>query len=195
MMKPTTRTEADRDLAFTRWIGEVPGAETIRQCIHCGVCSGSCPLSIYMDRSPRQLMHLAREGFKEDVLSSFTIWLCTSCYACSVKCPRGIKVTEVMYALKRRAIDEGAYPKRFPIPVLAREFRKMVRKNGRISESRLVFRLMFKTNVFRLLGMSSLGRKLVRTGRFSFGVDRIKRTHELDHLLEAMEREREEAAV
>jgi hypothetical protein len=104
-------------------------------------------------------------------------------------------VTEVMYALKRRAIDEGAYPKRFPIPVLAREFRKMVRKNGRISESRLVFRLMFKTNVFRLLGMSSLGRKLVRTGRFSFGVDRIKRTHELDHLLEAMEREREEAAV
>jgi heterodisulfide reductase subunit C len=195
MFMPTTRTEADRDPAFARWIGNVPGAETIRQCIHCGVCSGSCPLSIYMDRSPRQLMHLAREGFKEDVLSSFTIWLCTSCYACTVKCPRGIKVTEVMYALKRRAIEEGAYPKRYPIPVLAREFRKMVRKNGRISESRLVFRFMLRTNVFKLLGMMGLGRKLMRTRRFSFGIERIKGTDELTHLLNAVEKDREEAAV
>ncbi|MDH3217293.1 MAG: 4Fe-4S dicluster domain-containing protein [Candidatus Krumholzibacteria bacterium] len=195
MMEPTTRTEADRDSKFARWIGEVPGAETIRQCIHCGVCSGSCPLSVYMDRSPRQLMYLAKDGFKIDVLSSFTIWLCTSCYACTVKCPRGIQVTEVMYALKRRAIEEGAYPKRFPIPVLAREFRKMVRKNGRISESRLVFQLMLRTNALKLLGLTSLGLKLIRTGRFSFGIEKIKRTEDLKTILEALERDREEVAA
>lgn len=194
-MKPTTRTEVDRDPQFARWIREVPGAETIRQCIHCGVCSGSCPLSIYMDRSPRQLMHLARQGFREDVLSSFTIWLCTSCYACSVKCPREIKVTEVMYALKRKAIEEGAYPEHFPIPVLAREFRRMVRKNGRISESRLAMKMMLKTNALRLPGMMSLGRKLMRAKRLSFRNDRIKGTKELNRFLDAMERRREEELV
>jgi heterodisulfide reductase subunit C len=140
-------------------------------------------------------MHLARQGFKGDVLSSFTIWLCTSCYACTVKCPRGIKVTEVMYALKRKAIEEGAYPKRFPIPVLAREFHKMVRKNGRISESRLALQLMLKTNALRLLGMTGLGIKLMRARRLSFRPDKIKHTEELNRFLDAMERSREEELV
>lgn len=140
-------------------------------------------------------MHLARQGFREDVLSSFTIWLCTSCYACSVKCPREIKVTEVMYALKRKAIEEGAYPEHFPIPVLAREFRRMVRKNGRISESRLAMKMMLKTNALRLPGMMSLGRKLMRAKRLSFRNDRIKGTKELNRFLDAMERRREEELV
>ena len=128
-------------------------------------------------------------------MSSFTIWLCTSCYSCTVKCPREIKVTEVMYALKRKAIEEGAYPKRFPIPVLAREFHKMVRKNGRISESRLALEMMLRTNALKLLGMMGLGRKLMRAKRFSIRTDRIKDTDEMNRFLDAMERPREEELV
>ena len=192
MVRTAIRTEADRDPEFARWITEIDGAETIRQCIHCGVCSGSCPLSIYMDRSPRQLMHLAREGFKDDVLGSFSIWLCTSCYACTVRCPRDIKVTDVMYALKRRAIQEGVYPKRFPIPVLAREFRRMVRKNGRVDEARLAFRLMLKTNAMRLFGMTRLGTRLMRTGRLAFRSEKMRNSREVERLLEAVKNEQRE---
>jgi quinone-modifying oxidoreductase, subunit QmoC len=182
---PVIHKESERDPEFGRWIGEI--AENIRQCIHCGQCSGSCPLSGYMDRSPRKLMHLAREGFKDLVLGSFSIWLCTSCYACRVKCPRGIKVTDVMYALKRRAIREGLYSRRFPIPALAKEFKSMVYRNGRVSESELVVRLKLKTNPLSMMGMAPLGINLLKTGRMSMKREKIRNREQLRKLLDATE--------
>jgi len=193
-MTPTVKTEADRDREFAGWIKSLPGAEGISQCIHCGLCAGSCPLSSYMDRSPRQLLYLAREGFREEVLRSFTIWLCTSCYTCTVRCPCGIHVTDMMYALKRRAIEDGLYPKRFAIPVLAREFRRMVKSRGRITESRLVLQLMMRTKLMRLLGMIPMGRNLLRTGRFSMKAERIRDREQLSKLLDYVGNGKEMAA-
>jgi heterodisulfide reductase subunit C len=140
-----------------------------------------------MDWSPRQLMHLSREGYKDEVLGSLSIWLCTSCYACRVKCPRGIKVTDVMYALKRKAIVEGKFPKRFAIPKLAEEFHDMVYRNGRISESELVVRLKLKTNPLSLFGMASLGLKLLKTGRMSMKRETIRNRKQVRDLLDATE--------
>jgi heterodisulfide reductase subunit C len=193
-MKPTIRTEAERDREFAKWIESLPAARGIAQCIHCGLCAGSCPLAAYMDRSPRQLLYLAKEGFKEDVLRSSTIWLCTSCYTCTVRCPREIKVTELMYALKRKAIEEGLYPKRFAIPVLAREFRRMVVARGRITESRLVLALVLKTNLLRLARMWGMGWDLLRTGRFTLRGESIEGRKQLAKILEAVEEEKELAA-
>lgn len=184
-MEPIIRKESERDPAFAAWIANF--AENIRQCIHCGQCSSSCPLAGYMDRTPRQLMHLSREGFKDMVLSSNSIWLCTSCYACRVRCPRDIKVTDVMYALKRRAIEEGLYFKRFPIPQLAKEFQAMVYRKGRISETELVVRLKLKTDLLSMFGMMGLGLGLLRTGRLSLKREKIKNKAQLRKLLAALE--------
>ena len=126
--------------------------------------------------------------FKKEVLESATIWLCTSCYECTVKCPREIKVTEIMYALKRRAIDEGAYSRRFPIPVLARQFRDMVLRDGRINEARLVLNLVLRTHPLGMFSMRKLGLGLLRTGRFSLRRDPIEGRHSLATLLEAVHR-------
>lgn len=185
------RTESDRDPAFANWIRNLEGAERIRECIHCGVCSASCPLARWMDYSPRRLMHLAREGFKNDVLESYALWLCTSCYVCTVRCPREIPVTEVMYALKGRAISGGHYPHRFPIPVLARSFGRMVRREGRISEGRLALWLMLKTSVRRLLGMTRLAPHLLRTGRMAIHSEHVERRYQVTQLLDAVETERD----
>lgn len=190
-MRPYIRTEAERDPEFARWITSLPGAEKIRECMHCGLCSASCPLFAYMDHSPRQLMHLGREGFRDDVLGSFTIWLCTSCYQCTVECPRQIPVTEIMYALKRRAIDEGVYTPHLPIPVLASLFQRMVSDRGRISESWLVVRLLLKTNVRRVFGMLGLARHLLRTGRLSLRPESIRGRRDLRHMLDAVGRRTE----
>ena len=121
-LKRTVKFEADRDPEFARWVSHTVGGERIRHCLQCGLCSGKCPLSLYMDYTPRRLMHLSREGFKEEVLGSSSIWLCTACYACMVNCPKKINVTHLLYALKRRAIEEGRYPRRFAIPVMAKQF-------------------------------------------------------------------------
>lgn len=193
-LKRVVKFEAERDLAFAQWISHTVGGERIRHCLQCGLCSGSCPLSLWMDYTPRRLLLLSREGFKEKALSSYTIWLCTSCYACMVECPKNIKVTDLMYALKARAIHEGFYPKRFAIPELAREFSRMIRGSGRITESRLVLRVFLKTAVWRLIGFSNLGFKLLRTGRLRFVREKVSRQKEIVALLNDVEATRKELA-
>lgn len=183
----TIKYEADRAKGFGREVMSVPGCEKLEACIQCGTCSGVCPLSIYMDYTPRQVMELVRSDFKDDVLKSHTIWLCASCYSCSVECPREIRITDIMYELKQRAIKEGFYPGRFSIPVLARSFYDMVHKHGRITESLLVMKLYLKTNWFAALGMWKLGLGLMRTGRFSLKPESIKRRDELARMMEVVD--------
>src|SRR5512136_1554615 len=109
--KRTIKYEADRVKGFGRDVMRMPGCEQLETCIQCGTCSGVCPLSIYMDYTPRQVIELVRTDFKNEVLQIQTIWLCSSCYACTTECPRQIRITDIMYELKQRAIREGVFPK------------------------------------------------------------------------------------
>jgi heterodisulfide reductase subunit C len=147
-----------------------------------------------MDYTPRQVMALARADFKNEVLRSHTIWLCASCYACTVECPQQIRITDIMYELKQRAIHEGVYPKRFPIPVLAREFDTMVRRNGRITELVLVLRLFLKTSWRAALGNWRMGIDLLRTGRLSVKTERIRARGDLARMLDAVDKPKDASA-
>ncbi len=184
-IKDTIRYDADRDRDFPAQIMAVPGCEKLYGCIQCGTCSATCPLSIYMDYTPRQLMALTRAGLKKEALSSKSIWLCSSCYACTVDCPKEIKITDIMYALKRRAIQDGVYPKRFPVPVLAREFFKMVSKKGRITEGFLVANLFLRTSWFAALKTWRLAINLLRTGRIAVTMESMKHPEELTPIFAA----------
>jgi hypothetical protein len=95
-------------------------------------------------------------------------------------------VTDVMYALKRRAIEKGMHPKRFPIPVLAKAFYRMVASHGRNAESWLVVELMLRTNPLGLLKMAPVGLKLIRTGRMIFRRDHIEHPDQIKTMLNAM---------
>ncbi len=191
-IKRTIKYEADRVPGFAEEIAKAPGCEKLWDCIQCGTCSGVCPLSIYMDYSPRQIIALTRAGFKNEVLSSFTIWLCASCYACTVECPQQIEITNIMYELKQRAIQEKRYPKRFPMPVMTQEFTKMVRKHGRVSESLLAINLFLKTDPLGALGMSKLGLGLMKTGRFSLKQEQIQNQDQLEKIMQTVEECRSE---
>jgi hypothetical protein len=92
-----------------------------------------------------------------------------------------------MYELKQRAIHEKVYPRRFPIPVLAREFNAMVRKHGRITELLLVIRLFLKTNIFAALGNWRMGIDLMRTGRFTLATERIRQHGDIARMLDAVD--------
>ena len=158
---------------FGREIAATPGGENLARCIQCGTCSATCPMSIYMDHTPRRIIAMTRAGFEHEVLSSNTIWLCASCYACTVQCPKDIKITDVMYALKQRAIAKKSYPRRFTIPVLAREFFKTVQRTGRSNEVRTSAWMMLKTNPLNILRNAPLGLKLLRRGRLSMKTERV----------------------
>jgi heterodisulfide reductase subunit C len=187
---PLTKTikyDADRDRNFPQEIMSRPGGEKLYGCIQCGTCSATCPASIYMDHTPRQLMALTRAGFKKEALSSLTIWLCTSCYSCTVQCPKEIKITDIMYALKRQAIREGVYPKRFPIPILAREFYQMVRSTGRVTENWLAIKMFMKSNPIAALKTWRLGLNLMKTGRFPWKPEKMQQPARMAALLDEAE--------
>ncbi len=178
--------EAELDLDFGEKIAAKAYGQKLLSCIQCGTCSATCPMSHYMDYTPRRVIAMTREGFKNEVLHSATIWLCASCYSCTVQCPRNIHITDVMYALKREAMAEGVYPKRYPIPVLARNFHNLVMTHGRNSEGWLILRLFMQTNPFKLINLMKVGLRLMLTGRFSMKFDRIKNIKQLQVLLNAM---------
>lgn len=179
--------EHELDKTFLAEIKRSSHCEEIDRCIQCGTCSSSCPMSIYMDYPPRKIVGLVKSGFKEEVLKSFTLWLCSSCYTCQVRCPAKIRITDVMYALKRKAIETKVYPGRFAIPILDREMSKIIAKNGRNSEMRLILRLYLKARKpLSLLKMAPLGWKLMKTGRMSLKKEQIKDKKQLRTLLKAI---------
>lgn len=178
--------EAELDPHFAEEIASIPHGDHIYNCIQCGTCSASCPVSPYMDYTPRKVIAMIRAGFKKEVLSSTTPWLCASCYACTVECPKEIRITDVMYAAKRLGIREGVYPKKFLTPVLAREFFEIVKKNGRNHEGSLMLRMYLKTNPFALLRQMGLGIRLWLKGRISAKPEKIAQTGQLHALLGAI---------
>jgi heterodisulfide reductase subunit C len=141
-----------------------------------------------MDYSPRQIIGMVQSGFKDKALRSHTIWLCASCYSCAVECPRKIRITDIMYELKQRAIQERIYPRRFPIPILAQEFNKMAQTHGRVTENVLAAIMFLKSTWWTAFGMWRLGLGLMRRGRFPLHLESIKRKDELNRMLKTLDK-------
>ena len=116
----------------------------------------------------------------EKVLQSNTIWLCSSCYSCTVRCPSGIKLTDIMYELKRLAIEFGLAPKGAKAPVVAKLFVDIVDKNGRVAEVPLVSRFMLETNPLGTFKMIPRAAKLFMRGRMPMTSHKIKGIAELE---------------
>jgi quinone-modifying oxidoreductase, subunit QmoC len=183
--------ESELDKSFGETISRKAYGEKLLGCIQCGTCSATCPLSTYMDFTPRKIIAMVRAGFKEEVLTNRTIWLCASCYSCTVECPKGIKITEVMYTLKREAITQGIYPKRFNIPILARAFFNQVRNHGRTNEVYLMMSYFFSTNPFKAISQIPLATKMFFKGRLSPIQENIKHKEQLKKLLDTADRRKE----
>jgi heterodisulfide reductase subunit C len=138
-------TTIKEDARFLDEISSIPGGEKIRHCIQCGICSASCPMVFKMNHSPRKLFAMAKAGMRKEVLSSNTIWYCVSCYSCHVRCPRGIKLTDIMYILKRLSINYGLYPHGNASPTLSKAFINIVNRYGRNHETELIMRLYMRS--------------------------------------------------
>jgi len=152
----------------------VPGGERLSDCIQCGTCSGSCPVSYYMDNPPRKLFAMIRAGLRDRVLQSESLWLCTSCYMCTLRCPKQIAVTDIIYALKRLAMSEGKLGGAFKAAALANSFVGVVNNRGRNFEPELLVRYYAKTSPLALLKKAPLGMKLLFRGRMPLLGERIQ---------------------
>jgi Fe-S oxidoreductase len=101
-------TKEDFDIDFGKKIEEMSGID-VYACYQCGICSGVCPGTYTgaMPHTPRELTRMTHLGMTEDVLSSETIWACTSCWKCNARCPREVDFSTIIRAFRNIKVEEG----------------------------------------------------------------------------------------
>jgi heterodisulfide reductase subunit C len=128
-----------------------------------------------MDHSPREIIALIRADLRDEVIYSDTIWCCSSCYYCTVRCPKNIKITEMMYALKRYCIWKHKHKRGAIGPDFSKKFVKIVVKTGKSYEPGLAPTFMFKYGMRGVLDNMNMGMSLLQKKRMAIFPKTVKR--------------------
>lgn len=156
------------DYTFMYKLSKQPNGHLVSLCMQCGLCAVTCPTRELMDYTPRQLFNLIKQGEQDKVLSSNTMWMCTSCYTCKVRCPRGIAIVDVMHDLKYLAITEGR--EKYPQMAFYDAFWKEVLKRGKSFETGVLVRFYLqkgKDGIKEMLAMKDLGLSMLKHKRIT----------------------------
>ncbi len=149
----------------------VEEGEWVKMCMQCGVCAGSCPLGNAWEHPPQEIFMMIRAGKREAVLSSDSMWMCTSCYNCISRCPRGLPITHIMHGLAHYAQRLGLVPKNQPTQRFAQMFWQNLNKKGRVNELKLGLSLYFMNGfgegVKTSLKMKDIGLGMLKTKRMA----------------------------
>lgn len=149
----------------------VEEGDWVKMCMQCGVCAGSCPMGPYWEHSPQELFMMIRAGKREEVLTSSSMWMCTSCYNCISRCPRELPITHIMHGLAHYAKRLGIAPKNQPTMKFSQLFWDNLMANGRVNELKLGIRLYFidgfVKGVKNALGATGLGLGMYKAKRLN----------------------------
>ena len=183
MATPTTMAPAAT--FFNEVVAATPGQPNLELCLQCGTCGGSCPSGPDMDHTPRALFAMIEAGMKEQVLRSNAPWYCVSCYYCMVRCPQEIHITDLMYTLKRMAIQEGLYQESSAAdaPEFSETFIDFVENYGRSFELGLATRYHLRHHPLSAVKMAPMGLGMLRRGRMDLTPKRIKGMKQLKAIL------------
>lgn len=187
MLEEKALFESDLDPGFLDEVCEFPGGKEVKACIQCGTCTGSCPMGSEMDYAPRKIFAMIRAGMKDEVLHSNTIWYCSSCYSCYVRCPKEIKITDIMYGLKRLALREKKVSKGRKPSILSRNFVNMVNKYGRNHETELMTRYILQAEPFSALRFVPQGWYLFSNGRLPILPHKMNNLKQLKSIIDKAE--------
>ncbi len=157
---------------FLREVEEkVEEGHWVKMCMQCGVCAGSCPFGPHWAHPPQEIFMMIRAGKREEVLSSDSMWMCTSCYQCIVRCPRKLPITHIMHGLANYAYRLGLSPKKQPTQQFASMFWNNLAQAGRVNELKLSLGMYFKDGfaqgIKNAMAMQSVGLGMVKAKRLN----------------------------
>lgn len=188
----TVKIEAYRNTFLKEVEANVEEGSWVKMCMQCGVCAGSCPLGSAWEHPPQEIFMMIRAGKREEVLTSSSMWMCTSCYNCIVRCPRELPITHIMHGLANYAHRLGIAPRNQPTRKFAKKFWDNLTTKGRVNELKLGIALYFLdgfvSGVKTAMAAAPLGMKMWKANRLSameyFGGHGIKDTAGLKAILE-----------
>ena len=157
---------------FLREVEErVEEGEWVKMCMQCGVCAGSCPFGPHWEHSPQKIFMMIRAGKREEVLTSDSMWMCTSCYNCVVRCPRKLPITQIMHGLATYAHRLGLAPRDQPTRHFSQLFWNNCTKTGRVNELELTLGLYFKdglvSGIKKAWALKDIGLAMLRAKRLN----------------------------
>ncbi|MDD5403048.1 MAG: 4Fe-4S dicluster domain-containing protein [Sulfuricella sp.] len=149
----------------------VEEGQWVKMCMQCGVCAGSCPFGPHWEHTPQKIFMMIRAGKREEVLTSDSMWMCTSCYNCVVRCPRKLPITHIMHGLAYLSKREGLMPKNQPTAQFGQLFWDNLTKNGRVNELKLSLGMYFKDGfsqgIKNAMAMQSVGMGMMKAKRLN----------------------------
>ncbi len=167
----TSMVEKYRNSFLQEVEANVEEGDWVKMCMQCGVCSGSCPLGDAWEHPPQEIFMMIRAGKREAVLSSESMWMCTSCYNCIVRCPRELPITHIMHGLASYARRLGMEPKNQSTARFSDIFWKNMKKKGRVNELKLGLSLYFKDGIGpgikEAMKKQKLGLKMLKAKRMA----------------------------
>ena len=167
----------ERDPNFKQEIISTPGGESLMGCFQCGICTSSCIYSQWLDLKPHQIMKMTTLGFRDELLNSDMIWVCSSCYACTVRCPQEVDVKEVMDTVRRIALIDKGYVR--DEKTFFSKFLNLIENYGRLNMAWLFLQMAKKEDIFKNL---SLGLSLFKQGKVKLLPGKLKNQKELKEL-------------
>lgn len=179
--------------SFIDEVAATPGGEHIKECIQCGICSGSCPAAKEMEYSPRRIIAMVRAGMRDEVLSSPAMWHCLSCHLCTGRCPRGVEPSGIAHALTSLAAQYGYRVRKTTTPIFYRSFVNSLKSNGRVHEVGAMMGYYLKSDPLASLKMISVALNLLAHKRMPLKAPKTEGRAELNKIIKKFKEVRERA--
>jgi heterodisulfide reductase subunit C len=181
-------TEPEQKRRFLKEVMKLPGGDRILECIQCGTCAGGCPTRFAMDYSPMQIIKMINLNMEKAVLSSSTIWVCSTCYTCTARCPRKVDFTTLMMSLRNKAIQKSYVRKQSNLK-FHKSFFEVIDKYGRLYEPEMILKVMSKTDFGELRRNVGLGLRLMKKGKIRIKAPKTSQSQWLGGLAEKTKEE------
>ncbi|MCK4933484.1 (Fe-S)-binding protein [Candidatus Bathyarchaeota archaeon] len=88
-------------------VQELVQKHKLLECIHCGICTGSCPVSRKANLNVRKYMREVSVGNKLTIHPQDELWSCTTCATCGIRCPKEINPYDFLIDIRSLAVERG----------------------------------------------------------------------------------------
>lgn len=86
---------------------ELTQKHKLSECIQCGMCTGSCPVSRKANLNIRRYMREVATSGKLTIHPQNELWSCTTCSTCGIRCPKDLNPYDFLIDIRSMAVEEG----------------------------------------------------------------------------------------